>query len=312
MASRSRRSSSGGGGRGGKKLITFFVVAGLIFAFYQIPYDPGAKGIYQIMVSKSDNVQKWVNGIAPNVVDKVKKLIQGGSEKPSTGGGGSTGGSNGGSSGTPGGSGGGSTGGNNGSTGGSTPDSKSALTNKINTLKVSNGGGASYDRSEWKHWINVRSCWTTREQVLADEAVSKSLVLKDSSGNKTTDVNKACEIVSGTWNDPYSGKTFTNPRALDVDHVIPLGYVAQHGGQAWSTQKKQDYANNLKYAGHLDAVSLSENRSKGDKGPAAWKPTNKNDWCQYSTDWATIASTWNITVTQADANALKDMANTCK
>lgn len=306
MASRSRRTPSRGrGGRGGGRftaILWAFVVAAIVFAFFQIPYDPGAKGIYEIAKSKADTVQKWVGGIAPGIADGIGKLIRGGADKPgSPTPNGGTGGS-------------GGTGGNSGSGGSSSSGAGSASAElaKLNTLKVAGAQNVAYNRTEWKHWINVRNCWTVREQVLADEAVPGSLVLKDAKGNATTNVAAACSITSGKWVDPYGGKTYTNPNDLDIDHMIPLGYVAQHGGQSWDSAKKQKYANNLDYAGHLKAVAKGENRAKSDKGPSEWKPSDKNNWCAYATDWVNISATWNISVAPNDVNALKEMLATCK
>jgi len=301
MASRSRK--SGGGGRGGK-FVTFFVVAGLIFAFFQIPYDPGVSGIKEIMISKSETVKVWANGIAPSIADKVGRLLKGGSSAPDKGGlGDGTAddgfGTGNGGDGAP-------------STGGETrTGSKSEIDSKVDSLTVANAGNVSYDRDEWNHWVNVRSCWTVREEVLAKEAQPNSLVLEDANGGKTTDVSKACKVLGGSWIDPYSGKTFTNPSDLDIDHMIPLNYAAQHGGQAWDSGKKESYANDLTFEDHLIAVSASENRSKSDKGPSQWKPTNKAYWCEYSSDWATIASTWGLSVTKDDVASLKEMSATC-
>lgn len=84
-----------------------------------------------------------------------------------------------------------------------------------------------------------------------------------------------------------------------------------HGGQAWDSKKKESYANNLSYVNHLIAVKASENRSKSDKGPSEWKPSNKGDYCNYAVDWITISKNFGLSTTQADANALKEMLATC-
>jgi hypothetical protein len=150
---------------------------------------------------------------------------------------------------------------------------------ELSALKVAAAQTVAYNRDQWKQWINVRPCWTTREAVIARDAVSGNMKMLDSKGRTTTDVNSACSIVSGKWIDPYTLTTFTNPSKLDIDHLVPLGYVAAHGGQAWSTTKKTAYANDLNDPGHLLAVSASANRAKGDDGPSQWKPTHKIFWC---------------------------------
>jgi hypothetical protein len=290
MANRSRRSSGGRGGGTAEKAIWFFVIAGLIVAFFQIPYDPGAKGIIEILQSKAKSVEEWAAGIAPSIGDKVEEIIKGGSSP------------------TPPKPGEGIDPYENGGTGSSGVDQTTAE-NALASVPIADASKVSYDRDEWKHWIDVRSCWTVREQVLARDAVEVQFL--DKNGKTTTDINSACEIAGGKWKDFYSGKEITDPRSLDIDHMIPLNYTAQHGGQAWDKQKKQDYANNLDGT-HLIAVSASENRSKSDKGPSKWKPSDTSYYCEYAKSWTTVASKWQISVTQADATALKEMLSTCK
>jgi hypothetical protein len=93
--------------------------------------------------------------------------------------------------------------------------------------------------------------------------------------------------------------------------MIPLSYAAQHGGQSWDKAKKQAYANDLSNAGHLIAVTASENRSKSDRGPSEWKPTNKAGYCVYATDWITVSKNYELSIAQEDVTALKDMLATC-
>lgn len=282
MASRSRR---GGGGGGLQKGLWFLVVAGLIVAFFQIPYDPGVKGITAIMQSKADHVKQWVEGIVPGIQSKVEDIIKGGSSPVDT--------SNGG-------------GDSNGSTGGGSQNGTQALTG----VKIGAAENIKYDREEWNHWVDNRSCWSVREVVLARDAEPGSLVMKDRNGKNTSDVNSACEIVSGVWMDRYTGNKITNPRDLDIDHMIPLKYAALHGGQAWDKNRKEQYANFLEGT-HLVAVSAAANRSKSDKGPGDWKPSNTAYHCEYASSWIQVASTWGLTVTQKDYDSLAGMLNNC-
>jgi hypothetical protein len=128
-----------------------------------------------------------------------------------------------------------------------------------------------YKRSLYKHWIDAdHDCQDTRTEVLIAESVIA--VTLDARG---------CKVLRGKWNDPYTGRTFANPRLLDVDHLVPLGEVHVSGGDRWSPQRRQDYANNLSDPNTLIAVSLSANRSKGDRDPAKWLPTNVSFRCIY-------------------------------
>ena len=159
-----------------------------------------------------------------------------------------------------------------------------------------------YDREEWRHWIDEDGdCQDTRQEVLITE--SETPVTYTDPGR--------CRVASGTWNGPYTGEVFTDPRGLDIDHMVPLAEAHYSGGWKWSEEKRRQYANLLTYEGHLIAVQASENRSKGSRGPAYWKPPNRNYWCQYAIDWITIKTQWNLFGGEDEAAALAEMLKTC-
>ena len=198
------------------------------------------------------------------------------------------------------------------SSGSVAPVASGGVRELLNSLPVADASGVSYDRGEWHHWNDVTSCWSVREQVLFDEAVQDGLLtLLDKYKVRTDDVSKACYVAGGTWVDVYTGEVFTNPADLDVDHMVPLNYAAQHGGQVWDEARKEAYANSLEYGNHLVAVSASANRSKSDKGPSRWKPSNTEYYCTYATDWVNISVQWGLSVSQADKDALNFMLDSC-
>jgi hypothetical protein len=277
----SRRPRKGGGGKFGG-IVWALLLLGAIFAFYQIPASPTAHGLWETLKSKSETVKEWATGTGEGIekTNPLKGFLGGGTT---------------GSTDAP-----------------TTKASLSAQEDKVDSLTVAAAKNVNYDRSEWRQWDNITSCWTVREQVIATQAKQdKTLTLLDKDKQRTNNIQDACYVTGGTWIDPYTAATFSNPEDLDIDHLIPLGYVAAHGGQSWTSTKKEDYANDYKEPGHLLAVSASANRSKGDKGPSEWKPTNKSDWCVYATDWTNVANSWSISITSADKTALKDMLATC-
>ena len=163
-------------------------------------------------------------------------------------------------------------------------------------------GIPAYDRGEWRHWTDEdRDCQDARQETLIEESVSPVAY---------TDSDR-CRVESGEWNGPYTGEQFTDPRDLDIDHMVPLGNAHRSGGWAWSEDRKELYANDLTYAGHLIAVQSSANRAKGAGGPEEWRPPDRDYWCQYATDWVAIKNAWSLTATSAEAAALSDMLATC-
>ena len=160
-----------------------------------------------------------------------------------------------------------------------------------------------YDRDEWGDWKDADGdCQDTRDEVLIDESTTPV----------TFRTAKQCRVASGTWTGRFTGQQFTNPIDLDIDHMVPLENAHRSGGWAWSRAKKMRFANDLSYAGHLNAVHDSANSRKGSKGPEAWRPPDKSYWCEYAIHWINIKVAWDLTATEAELAVLKVMIDTCE
>ena len=117
----------------------------------------------------------------------------------------------------------------------------------------------AYDRKAWKHWADEdRDCQNARHEVLIEASLS-TVGFKSSKG---------CRVVSGSWNDPYSGRTITDATKLDIDHMVPLKEAHQSCAANWSRERKRAYANDLDDPDPLIAVDRRLNRQKGAKDPA--------------------------------------------
>ncbi len=123
---------------------------------------------------------------------------------------------------------------------------------------------------------------------------------------------KECRVASGKWRDPYTGIHEDDPRAMDVDHLVPLENTHYSGGWRWPADRKREYANYLGDTEHLIAVTMGANRSKGERGPEGWRPPNEGYWCKYATDWAEVKAEWDLTMTEAEAEAVQKMLETCE
>lgn len=144
--------------------------------------------------------------------------------------------------------------------------------------------GVAYDRKLYGGWIDADGdCQDTRQEVLIEESLVP--VTLDRTG---------CKVMAGRWYDPFTGRTFSNPRKLDIDHFVPLAEVHRSGGTAWASAKRVQYANDLKDPKTLIAVSASANRSKGAKDPADWLPPNKDFRCEYVRLWIAIKERWGL------------------
>jgi len=156
---------------------------------------------------------------------------------------------------------------------------------------------AGYSRDRFRHWIDQGHGCDTRDLVLQRQGQNVS-------------VTSTCKITGGSWLSPYDATTYTDPQKLDIDHLVPLADAWRSGAKNWTDSQRQDFANDLTRP-QLLAVSLTQNRAKGDQDPSQWKPPNHGFWCQYAEDWVTVKYFWKLTVTTAEKTALTDMLGTC-
>ena len=182
-----------------------------------------------------------------------------------------------------------------------TPTAQSTTQLSITVAAVPSGL-PGYDRDDWRHWIDEDGdCQDTRHEVL----------IMESQAAVTYKSDQQCKVDAGQWFGLFTGTTVTEASKLDIDHLVPLANVHQSGGWAWTTERKQQYANSLDDPDHLIAVTASANRSKGAKSPDEWRPPNQSYWCEYAVDWIRIKQTWELTVTPDEAEALQEVLGTC-
>ena len=166
----------------------------------------------------------------------------------------------------------------------------------LNSLPTRPATSSGYARSKFRHWITQSDGCSTREAVLIRDAITVSA--------------RGCRVVSGEWFSPYDGTTSSVSSRLDIDHMVPLKEAWVSGASSWSPARRQAFANDLGWRGSLIAVSASSNRSKGDRDPARWMPTNTGYWCTYLFDWVDVKYRWSLTVDPAEKQAIaKDLAS---
>ena len=167
----------------------------------------------------------------------------------------------------------------------------------IDTIYIDRGAPSiPYDRDLYRHWIDAdRDCQDTRQEVLFAESIQP--VTLDERG---------CRVISGVWVDAYTGQTFTDPGALDIDHFIPLAEAHRSGADAWSEEQRRAFANDLSNPDALIAVSRSANRSKGDRDPSDWMPPDESFHCQYVKAWVALKEVYGLSMDAKEMNFLNN------
>lgn len=183
--------------------------------------------------------------------------------------------------------------------------SKEQALSDLNQVRIAESDDASYSRADYKHWVSSTSAPNHPMGTPGCMNVRNAIIAR--AGQQVQLSSNGCKVESATITDPY-GAGDLSISEVDIDHVVPLEYVNQHGGASWSAQRKQDYANDMSQ-GHLLAVSSSANRQKGSKGPAEWMPAANQ--CEYAKSWAGTLQQWDLTTTRADWNKLNNVIQQC-
>lgn len=179
-----------------------------------------------------------------------------------------------------------------------TPPSESTARSQLNALTVrAEGSTTGYSRDLFPHWSTVSGTCDTRDQVLK----------RDGTG---VTVDSGCEPTAGRWYSVYDAVWVEDDSSVDIDHIVPLAEAWRSGANTWTTSRRQQFANDLTRA-QLIAVTASSNRSKGDRDPASWKPTNTSVHCIYAREWIWVKSYYGLSLQSAEKTALTSMLNAC-
>lgn len=155
---------------------------------------------------------------------------------------------------------------------------------------------SGYVRSAFRLWDDAdHDCRNTRAEVLVAES--------------QTPATGGCTIRTGRWYSAYDGRTYTVAHDLDIDHLVPLEEAWASGARGWSSARREAYANDLGDPRTLIAVSLHENRSKGDRDPAQWLP--ERGVCGYVASWVAVKLRWGLAVDGLERSALERVAGAC-
>lgn len=166
----------------------------------------------------------------------------------------------------------------------------------VKRLPVAAETPAGYARSKYRLWVDANGdCQDTRAEVLVAESRSKT--------------TGGCTIKTGRWFSYYDKKTWTQASDVDIDHLVPLKESWDSGAKSWNADTRSRYANDLRDARTLVAVTDNVNQSKSDRDPAEWMPTYGK--CLYVRQWTAVKIRWGLKVDRAEKTKLSRVAASC-
>lgn len=131
---------------------------------------------------------------------------------------------------------------------------------------------------------------------------------------KNVAVGSECKVMSGTLDDPYTGKLIEFRRSVNtshniqIDHVIALSDAWQKGAQQLNLNRRIEFANDPL---ELLAVDGPANQQKLDGDAATWLPPNKAFRCQYVARQIAVKKKYDLWVTAAEKDAMMHVLSRC-
>lgn len=165
-----------------------------------------------------------------------------------------------------------------------------------------------YDRRDWLPVWGPASpgdkdgLANVRHEVLRDQSSCAAVIQPGRTGNV---------VVAGCWRSMYDGTDTTDPKALEVDHIVALAEAHRSGGASWDILHKRKFANDLESHGGLLAVSSRSNQDKSDSDPAEWMPPDESVRCAYLVSWVALKLEWDLTMDREEYDAVRAYVPDC-
>lgn len=153
------------------------------------------------------------------------------------------------------------------------------------------------------------ACWSTKEEVLARQAVPNSLKFIDKDMKKTKDKAKACKITAGKWIDPYTGDTIKAVEDMDVDQVVSVKTASRQASKELTKEDKVRFANDVD--SNLLAVSKKGKEKRNGASIAKYTPKNKEYKCTFTKTYVLTSSKYGIGASEKDKKVIDKIMADC-
>lgn len=106
----------------------------------------------------------------------------------------------------------------------------------------------------------------------------------------------------------YTNQYFTNPRALDLDHVIPLFAGHKFGLHGVNLRTREAFVN---APNNLLLLESGVNREKGAKSSSEWLPPHHAYRCEYVKKFTLIKKQYNLSYPPAEQRIVNRLKRAC-
>ena len=109
-----------------------------------------------------------------------------------------------------------------------------------------------YERDLFPHRDDTdgNGCNTRYEVLIATAVVAPTIA------------GKGCDLTGGSWLSPYDGLVIEGSSGVQIDHVVALAEAWYSGADAWTTEQRERFANDLGVPWALTVASARSQRSQ--------------------------------------------------
>ncbi len=153
------------------------------------------------------------------------------------------------------------------------------------------------------------TAWTTATDDCLDQA--EAVLVRRSSVPIVWADNLECVPADGRWFDHYLSVEIDRTIDAEVRHLIPPAVVHASGGASWTPATRAAYMADVAHPATIAVFVSGGGHNPRDEAPDVWRPSNEATWCGYAVDWVTVKTRWQLSVTDAERNALEEMLDSC-
>jgi hypothetical protein len=121
---------------------------------------------------------------------------------------------------------------------------------------------------------------------------------------------RRCVVVHGQWYSTFDRRTVRWASNTTVVWMVPLSEAWQSGASAWSTARRQAYANDLADSRTLRAVTTTSAKARANREPTGWLPSSASR-CNYVAEWVAVKLRWGLAINSAERTRLASLAAGC-